>query len=119
MKNICELRSPTAWDAVKSLGFVEHLVRLAPSEAQDSASLLSDLLFLSSSSMYGVDPTHREHRCSCFIKASETSYVWHKQKWPLVSLSLTASNGLVVVQTSKHTQHPWQKHHQYGQDTTN
>lgn len=75
MKNVCELHSPTAWDAVKSLGYVEHLVKLASSEAQDSASLLSDLLFLSSSSMYGVDPTHREHRCSCSIKASETSCV--------------------------------------------
>lgn len=60
MKNICEVHSPTAWDAVQSLGYVEHLGRLASTEAQDSTSLLSDLLFLSSSSMYGVDPTHRE-----------------------------------------------------------
>lgn len=75
MKNVCELHSPSAWDAVRSLAYVDHLQRLASSEAQGSTSLLPDLLFLSSSSMYGVDPTHREHRCSCSIKASETSCV--------------------------------------------
>lgn len=45
MKNVCELHSPSAWDAVRSLGYVDHLQRLASSEAQGSTSLLPDLLF--------------------------------------------------------------------------
>lgn len=76
MRYVCELRSPNWLGCCGKAGLGEHLMWLASSEDQDSSFLLYDLLlFLSSSSKYGVHPTHREHRGSYSIKASETSRV--------------------------------------------